>query len=160
MHHALVALHAGLGEIGAFAFLWAFVELLSPDSRRVTRARRAALAGTAFFVLSWITGGYYYVVDYGPEVKPAILEGPMAYAHFIFMEAKEHVFLFLPILGFYAYSVLAGPEKVIIEDSDLRRALLALCAVIFLTAVSMVGAGYVISMGFRMAMQSTVGIGE
>lgn len=159
MKHALVAIHAGLGEIGAFASLWVFVELLNPTDRRIRRAQTAALIAVVFLCLSWIAGGYYYVVDYGPEVKPRINEGPSAYAHGIFMESKEHIFIFLPILAAYLFGLLRQCGASLIDDPALRRSTLALTGTIFLLAMSMAGTGYVISMGFRMALEQTVGIG-
>lgn len=55
----------------------------------------------AFFgyMASWILGGYYYVEYYDGKVKPLIKAGSYPFAHGIFMEAKEHIFLFIPILA-------------------------------------------------------------
>ncbi len=58
-------------------------------------------AGATFFLLlgSWISGGYYYLYYYGASVRSVILSGPYPWAHKIVMEAKEHIFLFLPFLA-------------------------------------------------------------
>src|SRR3990167_655172 len=98
MVNSLVGIHAAFGELGIFAFLWAFVELINPTQQRVKRAKIAAMIGVIFFFLSWFVGGFYYVSFYGSNVKPLIKEGPMPWAHSIFTETKEHVFLFLPFL--------------------------------------------------------------
>ena len=66
------------------------------------RIKIAAIIGVICFILAWITGGVYYLEYYGPEVKPIIKEGPIPWAHSIAMEVKEHVYLFLPFLSFYA----------------------------------------------------------
>ncbi|MBL4644326.1 MAG: hypothetical protein JKX80_00480 [Candidatus Pacebacteria bacterium] len=51
------------------------------------------------FFASWATSAYYYVVYYGSSVKPVIKAGNYAWAHTIFMEGKEHVFLIIPFLA-------------------------------------------------------------
>ncbi|KKW40841.1 MAG: hypothetical protein UY91_C0033G0010, partial [Parcubacteria group bacterium GW2011_GWB1_55_9] len=43
--HALIGLHAVLGELGALLFLWVLIEMLNPDESRLRRARLAALLG-------------------------------------------------------------------------------------------------------------------
>lgn len=48
MEHSLVAVHAFLGEMGTFAFLWIFVEILDPDEKRIRRAQKAALSVDTF----------------------------------------------------------------------------------------------------------------
>src|SRR3989344_2053413 len=98
MVQILIGLHAALGEIGILAFLWAFVELLNPTEHRTKRAVIAVSLGTILFFASWIIGGYYYVQYYGPDVKPVINAGSEPWAHKVFTETKEHVFLFLPFL--------------------------------------------------------------
>ena len=106
MPHPLIGVHAIFGELGIFAFVWAFVELFDPTTQRLKRAKTASLVGTVFFMLSWIIGGYYYVSFYGPIIKPLILEGPQPWAHTVVMEAKEHIFLFLPFLAISDYFLI------------------------------------------------------
>ena len=106
MPHFLIGTHAILGEIGIAAFLWVFIEMLNPTPNRLKRAKIAAFLGVVFFFASWIIGGYYYVEYYGDLVKPIIKEGPQPWAHLIFTETKEHVFLFLPFLSIFAYTLI------------------------------------------------------
>src|SRR3989344_6307900 len=106
MANPLIGLHAFFGELGIVSFLWVFLETLNPERHRIKRAKIAALVGVVFLFASWIIGGYYYVAYYGPNVKPVIKEGPEPWAHGIFMEAKEHIFLFLPFLSLLTFSLV------------------------------------------------------
>lgn len=54
---------------------------------------------TFLFFVSWATSAYYYVSYYGKSVKPVIKAGDYSWAHTIFMEGKEHVFLMIPFLA-------------------------------------------------------------
>ena len=51
------------------------------------------------FFVSWATSAYYYVIYYGGSVKPVIVAGNYSWAHTIFMEGKEHVFLIIPFMA-------------------------------------------------------------
>ncbi|MBS3176911.1 hypothetical protein J4457_06780 [Candidatus Woesearchaeota archaeon] len=150
MVHPLIGIHAALGEIGIFAFLWVFVEILNPTDQRMKRAKIVATLGFIFLLLSWIAGGYYYLNYYGPQVKPIIKEGPAPWAHEVVMEAKEHIFLFLPFLALLAAALLHQNAK---SANQTRRATLLLCAIIILTGLAMAAMGYLISSGARAALE-------
>lgn len=152
----LVGIHAGLGEIGAFLFLWLFVELLNPSKVRINRAKKVAMLATIFIFLSWIVGGYYYVSYYGVNVKPIIKEGPDPWAHSVFTETKEHIFLFLPFLSILTTAVVFRYGNKIENDKHARRAMLMLSILIFLLALLMAGMGYLISTGARTALEAKV----
>ncbi|MEK6916521.1 MAG: hypothetical protein AABW92_02140 [Nanoarchaeota archaeon] len=154
MAHPLIGIHAALGEIGVLAFLWVFVELLNPTIERVKRAKIVALMGIIFLFMSWVTAGYYYVNIYGPEVKPIIKGGPMPWAHSIFTETKEHVFLFLPFISLFTLGLLHKHEKKLITDKNIKKSLLILCGLIVLIGLSMAGMGYIISTGARTALEA------
>ncbi len=148
--HPLIGTHAGLGELAILAFLWAFVELLGPTKSRIRRAKIASLLGAVFFVLSWVTGGTYYVTQYGELVKPVIKAGAEAWAHSIVMETKEHVFLMLPFLGVLQNVLL---RRMDLNDPKSRRVILILTGWIVLFALSMVAMGYLISGAYRSALE-------
>lgn len=154
MVSSLIGLHAALGEAGVVAFLWVFIELLNPDGKRVKRAKMAALIGVLFLFLSWLVGGYYYVNFYGASVKPIIKGGPMPWAHDIFMEIKEHIFLFLPFLSLMAFGLIRKYEKDIIKSGDARKAVLLISLLIILIGIMMAGMGYIISSGARAALEA------
>jgi hypothetical protein len=154
MAHPLIGIHAALGEIGIFAFLWVFVELLNPTEERIKRAKIVACIGTILIFLSWLAGGYYYVKIYGPDVKPMIKEGPQPWAHKVVMETKEHVFLLLPILSLFTVALMKKHD--LLNNSEARKSILKLCVLILLIGLSMAFMGYLISTGARTALEAKV----
>src|SRR3989344_2977548 len=89
----LIGLHLGFAILGIDAFLWLLGEI-SADVKNTKRRLAVAVVGLFAYIATWIIGGYYYVVFYGPLVKPIIKGGQDPWAHAIAMEAKEHIFLF------------------------------------------------------------------
>jgi len=154
--HSLIGIHAGLGEAGALAFLWVLVELLNPNESSIRRAKTVALIGTVFLFLSWFVGGYYYLEHYGPHVKALIKAGPVPWAHSVITETKEHVFLFLPFLAILTWATLKRYGNSIISDRRAKIAAIILAGLIVAIAFSMAGMGYLISSGFRSALESKV----
>jgi len=152
--HPIIGLHAVLGELGALAFLWVLVELLSPTEARVRRARVVAFLGLIFLIAAWIVGGYYYVNIYGVDVKPIIKAGPTPWAHSVITETKEHVFLFLPFLATLAWATLERYRAEIASNRNLRIGLILISALIVLLAFSMAAMGFIISSGFRAALEA------
>ncbi len=156
MVNSLVGVHAVLGELGIAAFLWVFVEMLKPTPSRLSRAKIAAFLGVVFFFASWIIGGYYYSNIYGTVVKPIIKEGPQPWAHLVFMEAKEHIFLFLPFLAIFAYTMIIRFQSHLKDDKDpnARKAILAISSLILILGALMAFMGYMISSGYRAALEA------
>ncbi len=153
--HVLIGLHAALGEAGALLFLWVLVEMLDPSESRLRRARLAALLGTLFLIGSWIVGGFYYVTEYGAAVKPIIKSGPLPWAHSVITETKEHVFLFLPFLAILAWGLLKRYKDEFVQNRSARIAVIITSALITLVAFAMAGMGFIISSGFRAALEAT-----
>lgn len=152
--HPLIGLHAVFGEIGALAFLWVFVELLSPSESRIRRAGLVAGIGVGMLFLSWILGGYHYLGDYQGLVKPVIKAGPVPWAHSVITETKEHVFIFIPFLAIAAWSIIKAYGIALIGDRKLKLATLLLSGLIVVMAFSMAGMGFIISSGFRSALEA------
>lgn len=154
--HILIGLHAALGEVGALAFLWILVELLNPNESRLRRARIAALFGVLFLIGAWVTGGFYYVTEYGAAVKPIIKEGPLPWAHSVVTETKEHVFLFIPFLAILAWGLLSRYKNELMQNRRARVAIILIAAMISLLAFAMAGMGFIISSGFRAALEASI----
>jgi len=154
MLSTLIGTHAFVGETGFLLFLWVFVELLSPTPDRIKRAIFIALLGTLAFFASWFIGGYYYVTFYGSGSKLLIKGGPIPWAHDIFTEAKEHIFLFLPLLSIYAFVLLKKYKNEILQKPETKKALLLLVGVIILIGLAMAGMGYIMSVGVRTALEA------
>lgn len=134
------------------AFIWVFVETLNPDIRKIKRAKIVALIGVLLIFLSWIIGGYYYVDDYGKNVKPIIKEGPQPWAHGIFMETKEHIFIFLPFLSILILAMLMKYGNELAENRNAKKAVLLLCLMTVIIGLLMLGMGYAVSSGARAAL--------
>lgn len=110
---------AGLVGVAGFYAAWLY---LSKKESSLPAVRAWLAAAAAAIIGSWLTGGYYYVLYYGGAVKPVIKKSAFPWAHTVFTEAKEHVFLFLPFiaLALFAVSFFAGPEM--IKNEKLKRA--------------------------------------
>lgn len=154
--HFLIGIHAALGEAGALTFLWVMVEMLNPSESRLRRARIAALLGVLFLIGAWFFGGFYYITEYGAAVKPIIKSGPMPWAHEVITETKEHVFLFLPFLAILALGLLNRYHTEFLQNRNFRIAVLLLSGLIVLMAFAMAGMGFIISSGFRAALEAKV----
>lgn len=129
------------------------MELLQPTEIRINRAKIISLVGVTFFILNWLTGGYYYVVIYGPQVKPIIKEGPMPWAHEIVMETKEHIFLFLPFIAVLQLSVLRKYGLDLIKNKNARFSMLILLSTLIIGGLLMIFTDSIISMGARAALE-------
>ncbi len=158
MVNSLIGIHAILGELGIASFLWVFIEMLNPMPSRLKRAKLVALLGVVFFFASWIIGGYYYATDYGTLVKPIIKEGPQPWAHLVFTEAKEHIFLFLPFLSIFAYALIRKYQAPLNGDKNpvVKKAILILCIAILVIGAMMAVMGYIISSGYRVALEAGI----
>tara|TARA_Y100000310_G_scaffold284091_1_gene306639 strand:+ start:6697 stop:7110 length:414 start_codon:yes stop_codon:yes gene_type:complete len=121
MVNPLIGVHLAIGEIAILSFIWIIVELINPDVKRLKRAKIAAIIGTIFFFLSWITGGHYYLTEYGSAIKPMIKAGASPWAHKIVMETKEHVFLMLPFLAVLVSGIISNKSKEILQNVKFRK---------------------------------------
>jgi len=143
----LIGLHLGFAIVGIDAFLWYLGELVG-KSQNHTRIRWASIIGVAGFALSWLFGGYYYVVNYGKLVKPVIFKGTAPWAHAVAMEAKEHIFLFIIPLAVTAL-ILAFMDKEEFNKNNLRRATMVLVGLIAFLGLAIGAMGFIISAAAR-----------
>ena len=97
------------------------------------------------FIASWITGGYYYTSYYGKLVKPVILKGEFSWVHSVLMEAKEHVFLFLPFLTLVLFAVTYFAHQDLKKDKKLVLATAGLCFTTVSVALAIMLSGIAIS---------------
>lgn len=145
----LIGLHLGFAIVGIDAFLWYLGELSAKNrSKKRTKLKLSAIIGVVGFALSWLTGGYYYVVYYGKLVKPVIKAGTAPWAHAIAMEVKEHIFLFILPLAITAL-ILALVEQKEFEAYDLRKIAMFLAGLIIFLSLAIGGMGFIISAAAR-----------
>ncbi len=144
-----LVVHVLLGVAGIMAVYTVWTGLARKQT--VARSlRTGSLWGFVLLLLSWLSGGYYYLTYYGTAVRGVIKAGKYAWAHTIFMEAKEHVFLFLPFLAAVLFfSVWFLGPKIEGEQSSIRRPLAVLAGLIVVIGVIVTLSGVVISGAVR-----------
>lgn len=151
MKYLLLGTHIGFGELAGFIFLAIGIALYS-KGQKYSLYTKAANVGIICLFLSFITGGYYYLTDYGSIVKPVIKNGPIAWAHLISMEAKEHIFLFLPFAAFFVargLSLLRENEK----SERFIKLLANASLLVFVISMGMAVLGFAISIGYRYSLE-------
>lgn len=139
-----ILLHSISGGLSTLALIWIIIETLYPTDKSLARARIASYLA-AFLITAgcWIVGGYNYLTAYGSQVKPVILAGPHPWAHEVVMEAKEHIFIFLPIIAFsLSISLSTLDRDTFLSDAKYRRALamIALLALFMVLLMFLMGA--------------------
>jgi hypothetical protein len=143
----LVLLHSISGGMAALVLVWIIMEMRYPTERSLARARVASYL-SAFLITSgcWIVGGYNYLTVYGSQVRPVILTGPRPWAHEVVMEAKEHIFVFLPIIAF-ALSITLSTlyRNTFQDDAKARRALTMIACLALFMVLLMFLMGAIIS---------------
>src|SRR5580693_5758070 len=145
---AILLAHASVGVLGTLSALWVYVETLDAREENANRIRTAALAVAIFMTAAWILGGYWYLHFY-PVEKAIILKGPWPFAHNLFMETKEHLFLMTLLLSFYL--PIAARDQ-LHANSVARRMVLSVAMLIVITGLAIEGAGAVIDHGVKVAL--------
>jgi hypothetical protein len=140
--------HATVGMLGTLLALWVFVETLNAREQNAERIRTIAFAVAAFMLAALILGGYWYLHFY-PVERAMILKGPWPFAHNLFMETKEHLFLMTLILAFYL--PIAARER-LYSNAAARKMVLAVAMLIVVTGLTIEGAGAVIDHGVKVAL--------
>jgi uncharacterized membrane protein YozB (DUF420 family) len=143
----LIGLHLGFAIVGIDAFLWLLGKLRDDTSSQKSRVLTAFI-GVAAFILSWIFGGYYYVIYYGGLVKPVIKSGLAPWAHTIVMETKEHIFLFIIPLALttLCISFLSNEDM---KKTNLQRHTLWLTFIVAILGLIIGAMGFIISAAAR-----------
>jgi hypothetical protein len=145
---AILLAHAGFGVTGCLAALWVFLEALNAQPGNAGRTRAAALVTAVSMAAAWICGGYWYVHFY-PAEKALILTGPWPFAHNLFMETKEHLFL---ITGMLAFLLPVVAREKLDSNAAARKLVLSVAALIVITGLAVEGAGAVIEHGAKVAL--------
>lgn len=147
LQFSLIA-HVIFGLIGVIAFYAVLLGILKqvPSLRFL---RFSSIVGFLSILVAWVMGGYYYVMYYGSTVKPVIKEGDFSWAHLIFMETKEHVFLMLPFISFILVLIFLLIGERIFVDTRLKSSIALLAAVATVIATFIALAGIIVSGGAR-----------
>jgi hypothetical protein len=125
------------------------VDVLNARAENLSRIRWMSRVVTACMWLSFIVGGYWYVVDYKVD-KAIILKGPWPFAHNMFMETKEHFVITLLLVATYLPIAAANNLAV---NRGARRLVLCLAAMVVALGLLAEGNGGVIAMGVKLGLQ-------
>ncbi len=147
-NNIILLIHPALGGLATLAALWVFVDTLNAKESSQARIQNISILCAVLMWLTYIIGGYWYVVHYGPE-KAIIKAGPWPFAHGIFMEVKEHVFLMLLLLATYLPIVASGN---IAANKKARGVLLWVSGLIVPISLSMEGSGAIISVAVKIGL--------
>lgn len=145
---ATLILHVLFGLLGLIASFWVTFHLFGAIHNHRTLVRSSALAFISY-ILSWFAGGWYYWKYYGAIVKPKIVGGDYVWAHAIFMEVKEHIFLFLPFASLCIFVILWLAGDSLRDNGLLRRRVAMLSFFVTLLATIVTLSGVLITGGAR-----------
>jgi hypothetical protein len=147
-NNIIMLIHPMTGVFAILAALWVFVDTLNVNEGSIVRIKNVSILCTVLFWLTYIVAGYWYVVHYGPD-KAIIKSGPWPFAHNIFMEIKEHVFLMLLLLA--TYLPIAASRDIAVNKSA-RKVLLWVSGLIVPIALAMEGSGAIISSAVKIGL--------
>lgn len=111
--------------------------------------RSASLISLVSFLLSWLTGGYYYAIYYGQAVRSVIKNGQYPWAHSIFMEAKEHIFFFIPFLAAVIFIIFYFLSDEVETDGQFKKAVMFLSGLTAVLGIIITLSGLIISGAVR-----------
>lgn len=144
----LLIAHVLFGLVGVMASFRVTL-LLIKDTLPISALIRSSLYAFFSYLISWLSGGWYYWKHYGTSVKPAIVGGEFPWAHLVFMEAKEHVFLFMPFATLCIALMLWLKADALQQEPSLRRKLMLFSFFVTLLAVIITLSGILITGGAR-----------
>jgi len=146
--------HVVLGVCGILCAVWVAVEAANSSEANQYRVKLASIGTTLFLWLSYLLGGWWYVVYYGAAVsdsdKSIILAGPWKWSHSFFMEAKEHIFFMLILLSILLPIVTFRNQ--LFKDRKIRNLAIVIALTIVVLGLGMEGFGAMISKGVKMSL--------
>jgi hypothetical protein len=148
MNEIVLMFHVVFGTGCILAALWVFVDVLHASEANAARVRGVSRAAAISMWLSFIVGGWWYVVSY-PADKAIILGGPWRFAHSYFMETKEHLVILLLLMA--TWLPIAASNN-LAANKAARRLVLWSCAGIVLLALLAEGHGAMIAAGVKMGL--------
>lgn len=145
----LLIAHILLGLFGVMAFCGAWMNILK-KTPSLKFLKWSSVVGFVTLIASWYTGGYYYKIHYGSKGGPRdLILNSFGWAHKVFMEAKEHIFLFLPFLALVVCVALFILDKQVETDAPLKKSLAWLIGAIAILGIIITVSGIIISGAVR-----------
>ena len=146
--------HVVLGVFGILFAVWVAVEAANSTEANQYRLKLASTGTTMFLWLSYLMGGWWYVVYYGAAVsnsdRAIILAGPWKWSHSFFMEAKEHIFFMLILLSILLPIVIF--RNPVFKEKKIRNLTIVIALTIVVLGLGMEGFGAMISKGVKMSL--------
>lgn len=133
----------------AVAGMYSLLMMLLKREPNIVNLKRFSISSLVFILISWLAGAYYYLTYYGGAVKPIIKKGPYPWAHNIVMEAKEHIFLFLPFLLAVVVIAVIVSGGGLNQNEKLKRALVHLVGLMTIIGIAITFSGLAISGAVR-----------
>ena len=149
MRELLLLVHPTTGALAIFCTIWFVVEALNASAANRARLRLAAGASFALMFVTWVAGGFWYVVYY-PADKAVILAGAWPFAHTFFMEVKEHAFFITLTLSLYLW--LIARKEDLSMNRTARALALTVALLVVVSAFAIEGMGSIVSMGVRVGL--------
>jgi len=146
---ASVMVHVLFGVLGILLAVALLVYVLNLNEKNIPTIRSLSRWTAVSMILSYVIGGWWYVVYYMPE-RDIIRAGAWKWAHTFFMEWKEHFFfalLFLSIL----LPIIAYRNDLMVPEN--RRLLLIVTSLVVIIGLAMDGSGAIISRGLVVGYQ-------
>jgi hypothetical protein len=138
-----VMVHVLFGVLGILLAVALLVYILHLSEKNIPRIRSLSLYTAVSICLSYVIGGWWYVVYYASE-RDIIRAGPWKWAHTFFMEYKEHLFFSLLLLSILL-PIIAYRNDLMVPEN--RRLLLIVTLLVVIIGLAMDGSGAVISRG-------------
>lgn len=146
--------HVIFGVFGILFAVWVAVEAANSSEANQRRLKLASIGTTLFLWLTYLIGGWWYVVYYGAAVsnsdKSIILAGPWKWSHSFFMETKEHIFFMMLFLSILLPIVTFRNQ--IFKDTKVRNLTIVIALTIVVLGLGMEGFGAMISKGIKMSL--------
>ena len=146
--------HVIFGVFGILFAVWVAVEAANSSEANQRRLKLASIGTTLFLWLTYLIGGWWYVVYYGAAVsnsdKSIILAGPWKWSHSFFMETKEHIFFMMLFLSILLPIVTFRNQ--IFKDKKVRNLTIVIALTIVVLGLGMEGFGAMISKGVKMSL--------
>lgn len=144
----LSSIHVFLGMFGIATAIWLLTELYTLTLANQTRVKIAAACSAVSIWLSFIFGGYFYVV-YHAIGRGIIKAGPWPWAQNAVMEIKEHLFPLLFLSTYVLIIVLSGN---LVENKRLKKLAITMTVLIIALGFLMEGFGGLVTKAIRLGL--------
>lgn len=138
-----IMVHVLFGVLGILLAVALLVYALNANEKNIPRIKRLSLYTALSMILSYLIGGWWYVIYYATE-RDIIRAGAWKWAHTFFMEFKEHFFFALLFLSILLPIIAYRNDLMVLEN---RRLLVVVVSLVVLIGLVVDGSGAIISRG-------------